>query len=142
MQFFVNLPLNKRQLKRLIPWGLALGGLAGGLTRCTGISENQLWDWIDQLQRRFWPGGAINELIIKDPERLERRIRGDVDRAIRKATPEYDRIIEEERRLYRPRYSELPADPDQCWTEDCKALAPGMRMCAPWVDDCEGDVVD
>lgn len=130
--------MNKRELLRIVPWALTVSLVIAGVSRCTKIPENTLWDITDELQRLLWPGGTLNELIIKDPEKLERRVRRDVDHAIREVTPEYDRIIGRQR----PRYSEQPVDSSLCWTEGCKALAPAMRICAPWVDGCDGKEVD
>lgn len=53
------------------------------LSQCTGIKENSLWDLFDEVQRKFFPQTIFNELIIKDPERLDRRIKRDIDRSIR-----------------------------------------------------------
>lgn len=126
-----------RRLVKVTTWGLLIGLLIGALARC-GLPQERLWDLFDELQRQLWPAGPANELIIRDPARLERRIKRDVDRAIQDVLPEYDRIIEQERRLYRPRYSEQPVPSDICWSAGCRALDPAMRLCAPWVEGCDG----
>ena len=91
---------------------------------------------MDEIQRRYFPQTIINEFILKDPEKLNRRIIRDVDKAIREVTPEYDRIIEKADQKYQPKYLEEPNDETLCYTDDCKALAPPMRKCAFWVEDC------
>lgn len=69
--------------KQLIFVSIVTSGLIATLSQCTGIQENSLWDLFDQLQRKFFPQTIFNELIIKDPEKLNRRIQRDVDHAIR-----------------------------------------------------------
>lgn len=78
--------LNKRQ-KQLICVSIVTSGLIVILSQCTGIQENSLWDIFDEVQRKFFPQTIFNELVIKDPEKLNRRIQRDVDNAIR----EYER---------------------------------------------------
>jgi hypothetical protein len=60
----------------------------------------------------------------------------DVDKAISDVTPEYDRIISDYDRKYKPRYVEELNDETVCYTDECKSLAPPMRIFAPWVDTC------
>jgi hypothetical protein len=74
--------LSKKQ-KQLIYVSIVTSGLIAVLSQCTGIQENSLWDLFDQIQRKFFPQTIFNELIIKDPEKLNRRIQRDVDHAIR-----------------------------------------------------------
>jgi hypothetical protein len=78
--------LNKKQ-KQLICVSIVTSGLIVILSQCTGIQENSLWDIFDEIQRKFFPQTIFNELVIKDPEKLNRRIQRDVDNAIR----EYER---------------------------------------------------
>jgi hypothetical protein len=127
---------NKRSKKQLIIVGIVLSTLIAALSQCTKISENTLWDLLDQIQREFFPQTIINDLIINDPDKINRRVERDVDRAIRDVTPEYDRIIKEADKKYQPRYIEEKNDETLCYTDKCKALAPPMRICAPWIEDC------
>ncbi len=127
---------NKRSKKQLIIVGIVLSTLIAALSQCTKISENTLWDLLDQIQREFFPQTIINDLIINDPDKINRRVERDVDRAIRDVTPEYDRIIKEADKKYQPRYIEEKNDETLCYTDECKALAPPMRICAPWIEDC------
>lgn len=114
--------------------GVVLTSLIGGISKCSGISQNTLWDLFDELQRKH----QLNEFTIKDPEKLNRRIHRDVDKAIENITPEYDRIIRESWN-YGPRYSDGINDSNDssvCYSDDCKTLSPPMRLCASWVSDC------
>jgi hypothetical protein len=117
--------------------GIVLTSIIAGLSNCTGISENGIWDLFDEIQRRYFPQTIFNEFIIKDPEKLNRRIVRDVDNAIENVTPEYDRIIREADEKYKPVYIEEENNESVCYTDECKALSPPMRMCASWIEDCK-----
>lgn len=116
--------------------GLILTFIIGGVSRCTQVDEKLYWDLLDETQRRYFPEASVNDFVIKDPEKLQRRIVRDVDNAIQRATPEYDRIIEEDNKRYKPRYIEERNDEDTCYTPECKALSPPMRICSPWSENC------
>jgi hypothetical protein len=73
--------LTKKQ-KQLIIVSIITTGLVASLSQCTKIPEDSLWDLFDEIQRKFFPQTIFNELIIKDPEKLNRRIQRDVDHAI------------------------------------------------------------
>jgi hypothetical protein len=117
--------------------GVVLSFIITGLSNCTGINENKLWDLLDEIQRRYFPQTILNEFILKDPEKLNRRIIRDVDKAIENVTPEYDRIIREADQKYQPKYLEESNDETLCYTEECKSLAPPMRICSSWIEDCK-----
>ncbi len=129
----------KPDKKKLIAVGIILSTLIAALSQCTKISENTLWDLLDEIQREFFPQTIINDVILKDPDKINRRVERDVTRAINQVTPEYDRIIREADKKYQPRYIEEKNDESLCYTDECKALAPPMRLCAPWLDDCPKD---
>ena len=129
----------KPDKKQLIIVGIILSTLIAALSQCSKISENTLWDLLDEIQREFFPQTIINDVILKDPDKINRRVERDVTRAIDQVTPEYDRIIREADRKYQPRYIEEKNDESLCYTDECKALAPPMRLCAPWLDDCPKD---
>jgi hypothetical protein len=78
--------LSKKQ-KQLIFVSIITSGLIATLSQCTKISEDSLWDLFDEIQRKFFPQTIFNELVIKDPEKLNRRVERDVNKAIR----EYER---------------------------------------------------
>lgn len=114
--------------------GVVLISLVAGLSKCTGIDQKIIYDWVDEIQREYFPSTPVNDHIIKNPELLERRIKRDVERTIDEVTPEYDRIIQQEER-YQPRYLEKPVNPETQKGE-ASLLGGEMRMCAPWVADC------
>ena len=127
---------NKKTNKQLITVGLILSIIIAALSQCSKIPENALWDLLDEIQREFFPQTIINEVILKDPDKINRRVERDVDRAIRDVTPEYDRIISEYDKKYQPKKLEKPVDNSVCYTEECKSLGGEMRICAPWAKDC------
>ncbi len=134
--FNFNFGRKKPNIKQYAILAVVLSTIIGTLSQCTGISQNNIWDILDEVQRKYFPQTILNEFIIKDDEKLNRRIIRDVDRAINAVTPEYDRIISDYDRKYEPRYSEKSVDENVCYTKDCKALGGELRICAPWVDGC------
>ena len=98
------------------------------------MSEKDLWKIYTLILQQF---GLSHELPRTESEKeLDARIELEVDKAIRDVIPEYDRIIVEADKKYQPRYQDLQNDDSVCYTEDCKALTPPMRICASWVEDC------
>jgi len=130
--FNFNFGKKKPDKKQLIILSIVLSSLIAALSQCTGVSENGLWDLLDEIQRKYFPQTILNEILIQDPNKVERRVKRDVDRALNEAIPEYDRIIEESNKRYKPRYSEKPPD----GSEAQRLLGGEMRICAVWVDDC------
>ena len=120
----------KPDIKQYAIVGIILSSIIGLLSQCTGIKQNNIWDLLDEVQRRYFPHSIINDFIIKDPEKLDRRIHRDVDRAI----GEYERLTGDDGKvkISSPRYSEKP--PDGSYAQS--VLGGEMRLCAPWVDDC------
>jgi hypothetical protein len=133
--FNFNFGKKKTDKKQLIIVGLVLSSLIVALSQCTGISENGLWDLLDEVQRKYFPQGILNELILQDPNQVKRRVERDVTRAIDNVTPEYDRIISDYNKKYKPKYVEKAPD----GSEAQKLLGGELRICAPWVDDCPQD---
>jgi len=131
MQFNFQFGKKKPDKKQLIIVGIIVSTLIASLSQCTGVSENGLWDLLDEIQRKYFPQGILNELILQDPNQVKRRVERDVDKAIRDVTKEYDRIIDKSNEKYKPRYIEEKNDESLCYTEDCKKLAPPIRMCSP-----------
>ena len=136
MKFDFQFGKKQTTRKQIIQVSIIVSLVITLLSQCTGVSENGLWDLLDEIQRKYFPQGILNEFILKDTEKLNRRIIRDVDKAIRDVTPEYDRIISNYDRKYQPKYLEELNDETLCYTDDCKALAPPMRKCASWVEDC------
>lgn len=133
-----NFQFGKSQ-KTIVQWAfitIVLTGIVSGISKCTHLPQNFIWDILDEVQRKYFPNETINDYIIHDPEKLQRRIHRDVDRAIEEVTPEYDRIIERENRKYLPRYFEKPVDKSVCYTKECQALGGEMRICSPFYDGC------
>jgi hypothetical protein len=131
MQFNFNFGKKKPDKKQLIIVGVVISTIIATLSQCTGVSEHGLWDLLDEIQRKYFPQGILNEIILQDPDKVNRRVGRDVDRAIRDMTKEYDRIIAESDRKYKPQYLEEKNDESLCYSDDCKRLAPPMRICSP-----------
>ena len=134
--FKFNFGNKKPDIKKYAIIGILSSLIIISLSQCTHIQEKVIWDLLDEVQRGYFPQTIINDFIIKDPEKLKRRVHRDVDRAIDQVTPEYDRIITESNKKYQPRYVEEKIYESVCYTDDCKALAPPMRICAPWSSGC------
>ena len=130
--FNFNFGNKKPDKKQLIILSIVLSSIIAALSQCTGMSENGLWDLLDEVQRKYFPNTILNELILQDPHAVERRVKRDVDRAIDQVTPEYNRIIEESNKRYKPKYVEKAPD----GSEAQRLLGGEMRICAVWVDDC------
>jgi hypothetical protein len=120
MQFNFQFGKKKPDKKQLIIVGVVVSTLIAGLSQCTGVSESGLWDLLDELQRKYLPQGILNEIILQDPNKVNRRVERDVDKAIR----DYDQ-------KYKQKYLEEKNDESLCYSEDCKKLAPSMRICSP-----------
>lgn len=127
----------KNKTIRFAVIGVVLITLVASLTQCTGVDEKHWYNLIDEIQRKYFPQTELNEYIIKDSKLLDNRIKRDVDRAIENVTPEYNRIIQEADKKYQPKYIENPVDESLCYTDECKALGGEMRICSPWVLECD-----
>ena len=128
--FNFNFGKKKPDIKQYAIIGIVLSSIIAVLSQCTGIKHNNIWDLLDEVQRRYFPHTIINDFIIKDPEKLDRRVHRDVDRAI----AEYERLTGDDGKVKipSPRYSEKP--PDGSYAQS--VLGAEMRLCAPWVDNC------
>jgi hypothetical protein len=89
------------------------------------ISKNEFLNEFDN---------QLNERIINDPRLLEYKVRREVDEAIR----DYERTTGDDGtvKLPSPIYSEKPVDESVCYTDECKSLGGEIRICAPWIQDC------
>ena len=128
---------SKPNIKQYAIIGILLSSVITLLSQCTGIRENLVWDLFDEIQRKFFPQTILNEFIIKEPSKLNRRIERDVDKAIQ----DYERLTGDDGtvRIPSPRYSERPVDSAVCYTDECRALGGEIRLCSPWVDNCPKD---
>ena len=99
------------------------------ISQCTRISEEKLYDIVDQVQRKI-PGKPLNDYIITDPILLDRRIKRDVDSAIL----EYERLTGDDGsvRISPSYFSEKPPDGSKAQ----KLLGGELRICGSWVPDC------
>ena len=131
-----NFGKKKPDIKQDAIIGIILSSSIAALSQCTEVSENAIWDILDEVQRKYFPQTMLNEFILKDPEKLNRRITRDVDRAI----DDYWRQTGlSKAEVSKPRYIEEANNESICYTEECKSLAPPMRLCAPWLDSCPKD---
>jgi len=132
--FNFNFGKKKPDKKQIILISLILSGIVATLSQCTGVSQNTLWDLLDEVQRNLFPQTIINDILLQDPGIVERRVERDVDRAIR----EYEDLTRDSEppRVPLPRLIEKAPDEALCYSEDCKKLGGEMRLCAPWVDTC------
>ncbi len=130
MRVNFNLGKKKPGIKQYAIIGVVLSSIIAALSQCTGVSETGLWDLLDEIQRKYFPNTMLNEFVIKDDKKLERRIKRDVDAAI----AEYERLTGDNGKVKmpKPRYLEKP--PDGSYAQS--VLGGEMRLCAPWVDDC------
>jgi len=107
---------------------IIISGLSGWLK----FEEKDLWKIYNLLLQQFNLKQELPDL--RDNEKkLEAEIEIEVDRAINNYWKE---IGESPVEVYKPRYIEEANDETLCYSDECKALAPPMRLCAPWVDTC------
>jgi hypothetical protein len=126
---------NKRpDKKHIILISVILSGIVATLSQCTGAPQERLWDLLDEVQRTFFPKTIINDVLIQNPGIIDRRVKRDVDKAIK----EYERLTGDAGipRIPLPRLIEKAPDNSKCYSEECKKLGGEMRLCAPWVEDC------
>ena len=135
MKFDFQFGKKKSSIFKYAVIGVIFTSVVTGISQCTHIPEEQIYDIVDQIQRKI-PGKPLNDWIITDPILLDHRIKGDVNREIDAVNPEYNRIISEYDKKYEQRYIEYSIDKSVCYTDECKKLGGEMRICAPWVDSC------
>jgi len=126
---------NKRpDQKQIVLVSVVLSVLVASLSQCTGAPQERLWDLLDEVQRRLFPQTIINDVLLKDPGVVKRRVERDVDKAIH----DYERLTGylNEPRIPLPRLIEIAPDNSVCYSEECKKLGGEMRLCSPWVKDC------
>ena len=133
--FNFNFGKKKPDKKQIVLVSIALSVVIATLSQCSGAPQERLWDLLDEVQRVFFPGTIINDVLLQDPNVIERRVRRDVDKAIR----EYEELTKdtEPPRVPLPRLIEKAPDS----SEAQRLLGGEMRLCAPWVDDCDQEPV-
>ena len=132
--FNFNFGKKKPDKKQIIFVSIVLSGIVATLSQCTGVPSERLWDLLDEVQRSLFPQTIINDVLLQDPGVVDRRVKRDVDKAIR----EYERLTRDSEppRVPLPRLIEKDIDTSKCYTEECKKLGGEMRLCAPWIEDC------
>ncbi len=128
-----NFHFGKPSKKTIITTSIVLSSIIAALSQCSGIHENNLWDLLDEIQRKYFPQTSINRVITEDPDKIKRRVERDVTNAINDYWRQSGLSKAE---VYKPRYIEEENDETLCYSEECKSLAPPMRLCAPWLDTC------
>jgi len=133
--FNFNFGKKKPDKNQIILISVVLSGIVATLSQCTGVSSEGLWDLLDEVQRSLFPGTVINDVLLKDPNIINRRVERDVDKAIR----EYERLTKDSEppRVPLPRLIEKAPDKALCYSEECKKLGGEMRLCSPWLDTCK-----
>jgi len=128
--FNFNFGKKKPDKKQIIIISAILSGIVATLSQCTGASQERLWDLLDEVQKTLFPGTVINDVLLQDPGVVDRRVKRDVDRAIR----DYEDLTRgtEPPRVPLPRLIEKAPDEDLCYSEECKKLGGEMRLCAQW----------
>jgi len=128
-----NFGKKKPDKKQIMILSVVVTSVIAALSQCTRVSENSIWDLADEIHRKYFPESIFGELIRQDPEKLNRRITRDVDRSIDDYWTQSGLSKVE---VSKPRYVDEQNDESLCYTDECKSLAPPMRLCAPWVDSC------
>jgi hypothetical protein len=131
--FNFNFGKKKPDKKQIIFISVILSGIVATLSQCSGVSQQSLWDLLDEVQRSLFPGTVINDVLLQDPGVVDRRVDRDVDKAIR----EYERLTGDSGRSKIPLPRLIEKAPDD--SEAQRLLGGEMRLCAPWVDDCPKD---
>ena len=133
--FNFNFGKKKPDKKQIILISVVLSAIVATLSQCTGVSQNALWDLLDEAQRVLFPGTVINDVLLQDPAVVGRRVERDVDKAIR----DYERLTGDAGtpRIPLSRLIEKTIDTSKCYTEECKKLGGEMRLCSSWLDDCK-----
>jgi len=128
--FNFNFGKKRPDQTQIILISVILSGIVATLSQCTGAPQERLWDLLDEVQRRFFPQTIINDVLLKDPGIVKRRVERDVDKAIR----DYERLTGDSGtpRIPLPRLIEKAPDS----SEAQRLLGGEMRLCAPWVDTC------
>jgi len=130
-----NFGKKKPDKKQIVLVSIALSVVVATLSQCSGAPQERLWDLLDEVQRVFFPDTIINDVLLQDPDVIERRVRRDVDKSIR----DYERLTRDSEppRVPLPRLIEKALDTSKCYTEECKKLGGEMRLCSPWIDSCK-----
>ena len=131
---FTTLPdIRAKKLKNFILSSVIIISIAS-VSAWFKIDEKYLWKIYNLIIQHFDLG--TDSPRIDNEKEIEARVELEVDRALREVEDEYNRIIREADQKYKPRYVDEENDETLCYTPECKALAPPMRLCSSWVPDC------
>ena len=129
--FNFNFGKKKPDKKQIIIISIVLSSIVATLSQCTGAPQEALWDLLDEVQRTLFPQTIINDVLLQDPGVVDRRVKRDVDRAIR----EYEALTRDSESPKVPLPRLIEKAPDD--SEAQRLLGGEMRICAVWVDDCK-----
>jgi len=130
MKFDFQFGKKKSSIFRYAIIGVVFTSLVTGVSQCTHISEENIYDFVDEVQRKYFPQTDLNDIIINTPQLLDRRVHRDVDKAIR----DYEDLTGDDGSVrISPSYFSEKA-PDKSNAQ--KLLGGEMRICGSWVSDC------
>jgi hypothetical protein len=110
--------------------GVVFTSLVTGVSQCTHIPEENIYDFVDEVQRKYFPQTDLNDIILNTPQLLDRRVHRDVDKTIR----DYEDLTGDDGRVrISPSYFSEKA-PDGSKAQ--KLLGGELRICGSWVPDC------
>ena len=130
MKFDFQFGKKKSSIFRYAIIGVVFTSLVTGVSQCTHIPEENIYDFIDEVQRKYFPQTDLNDIIINTPQLLDRRVHRDVDKAIR----DYEDLTGDDGSVrISPSYFSEKA-PDKSNAQ--KLLGGEIRICGSWVPDC------
>ena len=130
MKFDFQFGKKKSSIFRYAIIGVVFTSLVTGVSQCTHIPEENIYDFVDEVQRKYFPQTDLNDIIINTPQLLERRVHRDVDKAIK----DYEDLTGDDGSVrISPSYFSEKA-PDKSNAQ--KLLGGEMRICGSWVPDC------
>jgi len=130
MKFDFQFGKKKSSIFRYAVIGVVFTSLVTGVSQCTHIPEENIYDFIDEVQRKYFPQTDLNDIIINTPQLLDRRVHRDVDKAIK----DYEDLTGDDGSVrISPSYFSEKA-PDNSNAQ--KLLGGEMRICGSWVPDC------
>ena len=130
MKFDFQFGKKKSSIFRYAIIGVVFTSLVTGVSQCTHIPEENIYDFIDEVQRKYFPQTDLNDIIINTPQLLDRRVHRDVDKAIK----DYEDLTGDDGSVrISPSYFSEKA-PDKSNAQ--KLLGGEMRICGSWIPDC------
>jgi hypothetical protein len=130
MKFDFQFGKKKSSIFRYAIIGVVFTSIVAGVSQCTHIPEENIYDFIDEVQRKYFPQTDLNDIIINTPQLLDRRVHRDVDKAIK----DYEDLTGDDGSVrISPSYFSEKA-PDKSNAQ--KLLGGEMRICGSWVPDC------